>query len=77
MAYWVFVVLVLFAVTVALVLPRYRLKKAIEAPFPAAWVAIVERNIAIYAQLPMPLRLQLRGLIKQLRFRTWWPWMAL
>jgi Mlc titration factor MtfA (ptsG expression regulator) len=64
-AYWVFVVLVLSAVTVALVLPRYRLKKAIEAPFPPEWVAIVERNIAVYPQLPMPLRLQLRGLIKQ------------
>jgi len=63
--YWVFVVLVLLAVTVALVLPRYRLKKAVAAPFPGEWVAIVERNIAIYRNLPMELRMQLRNLIKQ------------
>ena len=65
MAYWVFVGLVLMGVVIALVFPRYRLKKAINAPFPDEWVAIVERNIAIYNNLPMPLRLQLRKLIKQ------------
>ena len=65
MTYWIFVTLVLTAVTIALVLPRYRLKKAIEAPFPDEWVAIVERNIAVYRKLPMDLRLQLRKLIKQ------------
>jgi Mlc titration factor MtfA (ptsG expression regulator) len=63
--YWIFVVLVLIGITLALVLPRYRLKKAIAAPFPDEWVAILERNIAIYRNLPMPLRLQLRSLIKQ------------
>lgn len=65
MNYWIFVVLVLLAVTVALVLPRYRLKKAIAAPFPDEWVAIVERNIAVYQNLPMELRMQLRNLIRQ------------
>jgi len=64
-SYWIFVVLVLAGMTVVLVLPRYRLKKAIEAPFPGNWVTIVERNIAIYRNLPMHLRLQLRYLIKQ------------
>jgi Mlc titration factor MtfA (ptsG expression regulator) len=63
--YWIFVVLVLVAIAVALVLPRYRLKKAIEAPFPDEWVSIVESNIAVYRSLPMPLRLQLRKLILQ------------
>ena len=65
MNYWIFVVLVLVAMAVALVLPRYRLKKAIEAPFPDEWVNIVESNIAVYRSLPMPLRMQLRKLIKQ------------
>ena len=65
MTYWIFVALVLAGITVALVLPRYRLRKAIAAPFPEEWVAIVERNISIYRKLPMPLRLQLRNLIKQ------------
>ena len=63
--YWIFVVLVLVGMTIALVLPRYRLKKAVRAPFPDEWVTIVERNIAVYRSLPMPLRLQLRSLIKQ------------
>lgn len=65
MGYWIFVALVLAGMTLALVLPAYRLKKAIAAPFPDAWVAIVERNIGVYRNLPMPLRLQLRKLIKQ------------
>jgi Mlc titration factor MtfA (ptsG expression regulator) len=65
MNYWIFVVLVLTGVAAALVVPRYRLKKAIAAPFPDEWVDIVERNIAVYKNLPMPLRLQLRNLIKQ------------
>lgn len=65
MNYWVFVGLVLAGMAVALVLPRYRLKKAIKAPFPGNWVTIVERNIAVYRNLPMPLRFQLRNLIKQ------------
>jgi len=59
------VVLALTGIAVALLVPHYRLKKAIEAPFPDAWVAIVERNISVYKNLPMPLRLQLRKLIKQ------------
>jgi len=63
--YWVFVALVLAAVAIALYLPGYRLKKAIARPFPEKWVAIVERNIGVYKNLPMPLRMQLRRLIKQ------------
>lgn len=65
MGYWIFVVLVLLGMAVALVWPRYRLKKALAAPFPEDWIAIVERNIAVYKNLPTPLRLQLRQLIKQ------------
>lgn len=53
------------AITLALVLPGYRLKKAIAAPFPAEWISIVERNIGVYTDLPMPLRMQLRNLIRQ------------
>jgi Mlc titration factor MtfA (ptsG expression regulator) len=65
MTYWIFVALVLIAISTALLVPRYRLKKAISAPFPDEWVAIVERNIAVYPKLPMALRMQLRKLIKQ------------
>ena len=65
MGYWIFVGLVLIGIVIALLLPGYRLKKAIAAPFPDEWVTILERNIAVYRNLPMPLRLQLRTLIKQ------------
>jgi Mlc titration factor MtfA (ptsG expression regulator) len=63
--YWVFLSLAVLAVSAALFIPRYRLKKAIQAPFPDEWVGIVERNIAVYTKLPVPMRLQLRKLIKQ------------
>ena len=39
MTYWIFVALVLLGMVVALGLPRYRLKKAIAAPFPQQWIA--------------------------------------
>ncbi len=62
---WIFLLAVLAAIAVALWVPRYRLKRALAAPFPEDWVAILERNIGVYRNLPMPLRLQLRQLIKQ------------
>jgi Mlc titration factor MtfA (ptsG expression regulator) len=49
----------------ALWIPRARLKKAIQAPFPGEWAQLLENNIQVYRQLPTPLRLQLRKLIKQ------------
>jgi len=63
--YWVFLALAIAAIILALWVPRLRLKKAIQAPFPDEWVEIVERNIAVYRNLPTPLRMQLRKLIKQ------------
>lgn len=65
MGYWIFVALVLAGMVIALVVPGYRLKKAVAAPFPEEWVAILERNIGVYRNLPQPLRLQLRSLVKQ------------
>lgn len=65
MGYWIFLALAIVAIILALFLPRYRLKKAIAAPFPEEWVKIVESNISVYRNLPMPLRMQLRKLIKQ------------
>ena len=62
---WVFLVLVVVAIALALWIPRYRLRRAIAAPFPEEWVQFLERNIGVYRNLPMPLRLQLRLLIKQ------------
>ena len=55
----------LLGIALALLIPRWRLKRAINAPFPQEWVDLLERNIEVYPRLPMPLRLQLRKLIKQ------------
>jgi hypothetical protein len=62
---WVFLVLVVVAIVLALWIPRFRLRRATAAPFPEEWVQFLERNVGIYRNLPMPLRLQLRLLIKQ------------
>jgi Mlc titration factor MtfA (ptsG expression regulator) len=62
---WVFLVLVVVAIVLALWIPRYRLRRAIAAPFPEEWIQFLERNVGVYRNLPMPLRLQLRLLIKQ------------
>jgi Mlc titration factor MtfA (ptsG expression regulator) len=65
MSPWLILSVSLVAITLALWIPRVRLNRAIAAPFPEQWVAILESNIQVYPDLPMPLRLQLRLLIKQ------------
>ncbi len=65
MSPWIILTLVVIAISLALWIPRYRLKRAVAAPFPEEWVLVLERNIEIYRNLPMSLRLQLRRLIKQ------------
>jgi Mlc titration factor MtfA (ptsG expression regulator) len=62
---WMFLALAVASIVLALWIPRYRLQRAIAAPFPTEWVNILEQNIQVYRNLPMPLRLQLRSLIKQ------------
>ena len=66
---WIFLAVVVAVILLALWIPRYRLKKALAAPFPEEWVQILERNIGVYRNLPKPLRLQLRLLIKQFLFQ--------
>ncbi len=62
---WLFLGIVAVLIALALAVPRYRLARAEAAPFPEEWVAILERNIGVYRDLPMPLRLQLRRKIKR------------
>jgi Mlc titration factor MtfA (ptsG expression regulator) len=62
---WIILVVAVVAIALAVLIPRYRLMRAVAAPFPEEWVGILERNIEIYPNLPMPLRLQLRKLIKR------------
>jgi len=66
---WIILIAVLAAIALALWVPRYRLKRALAVPFPEEWVEILERNIGVYRNLPMPLRLQLRQLIKQFLYQ--------
>ena len=60
---------VIIAIVLALAIPRWRLRRAVAAPFPQEWVDILERNIEVYRNLPMPLRLQLRKLINVIKLR--------
>ena len=62
---WIFLSVVVAAMALAWWIPRFRLQRAVSAPFPAQWVEILERNIEVYRNLPMPLRMQLRKLIKR------------
>jgi Mlc titration factor MtfA (ptsG expression regulator) len=62
---WLFLAFVVAAIGLALWVPRWRLRRALAAPFPDEWVQILERNIAIYRNLPDSLRQQLRRLIKE------------
>lgn len=62
---WIFLALVVAAIVIALWIPRFRLRRALAAPFPGEWVGILDRNIGVYPSLPKPLRIQLRRLIKQ------------
>lgn len=66
---WIFLGITVFVIALALWIPRFRLKRAIAAPFPDQWVEILERNIGVYQNLPMPLRLQLRKLIKRFLYQ--------
>ena len=44
---WVFLVLVVVVIVLALWIPRYRLRRAIAAPFPEEWVQFLERNLGV------------------------------
>ena len=66
---WIFLGAVVAAIALALWIPAWRMRRALRAPFPEAWIGILERNIGVYRHLPMPLRLQLREKIKRFLYR--------
>ena len=49
----------------ALGLPRWRLKRALARPMPAAWTAHLQRNIPMYARMSGELQHQLGKLVQQ------------
>lgn len=62
---WIIIASALLLIALFFWIPRYRLKRALAVPFPEEWASLLEQNIDVYVRLPMPLRLQLRQLIKQ------------
>jgi Mlc titration factor MtfA (ptsG expression regulator) len=65
MSPWIILIAAVIALSLGLMVPRWRLKRALAAPFPEEWAAILENNIGVYRNLPMTLRHQLRLMIKQ------------
>ena len=62
---WLFLALALTAIALSLWVPRLRLRRALAAPFPAAWEEILRRNIEVSRSLPASLAARLRMLVKQ------------
>lgn len=57
--------LAMLAIALAFLAPGWRLKRALRQPMPAAFVAILRRNIPIYSSMPAPLQEQLHKLVQQ------------
>jgi MtfA peptidase len=53
------------ACAAAMLLPRWRLRRALTKPMPREFVAILERNIAVYGSMPAPLQAQLQRIVLQ------------
>lgn len=53
---WWLLGLGLAAIALAVLIPRWRLARALARPFPDAWRTALERNVALYSRLPGPLR---------------------
>ena len=66
---WIFLTAVVVAIALALWIPAWRMRRALKAPFPQAWIDILERNIGVYTDLPADLREQLRLKIKRFLHR--------
>jgi Mlc titration factor MtfA (ptsG expression regulator) len=56
---------IILAAVAAFAWPAYRLRQAVDEPFPAEWRVILKRNFPVYRRLPTDLQLQLKKLIKQ------------
>lgn len=53
------------AIALPLAWPRWRLRRALKKPLPAAAIAVLERNVPLYRRMPADLQLQLRQLVTQ------------
>ncbi|AIY41064.1 protein of unknown function DUF980 [Collimonas arenae] len=53
------------AIVLAVWIPKFRLKRAMQSRFPDRFVVILTKNIPIYSRMPSDLQLQLQQLMKQ------------
>lgn len=61
----ILLVAIILAAVAAFAWPAYKLRQAVEEPFPTEWRKILKRNFPVYRNLPTDLQLQLKKLIKQ------------
>ncbi|HPE60056.1 MAG TPA: zinc-dependent peptidase [Thiolinea sp.] len=59
-----FLLAIILAGLAFILLPWYRLRKALQQPFPEAWRRILARNFPVYRRMPTNLQLQLKKLIR-------------
>jgi Mlc titration factor MtfA (ptsG expression regulator) len=57
------------AIALAMMAPGWRLKRALKQPMPAAFIAILRRNIPIYRNMPAQLQGQLHRLVQQFLYQ--------
>jgi Mlc titration factor MtfA (ptsG expression regulator) len=69
MEVWLWSTAITMAIAAALLVPGWRLKRALRQPMPARFIAILERNIPVYARMAPPLRAQLHKLVQQFLFQ--------
>ncbi len=62
---WLLLALGLGAIALAVAWPRWRLRRALETPFPEAWKTILAQNSAYYSRLPDALVERLHGRIQR------------
>ncbi len=63
------IAVLLSAIAAASAYPGWRLKRALAAPMPAAWLATLERNIPIYRNMSGELQHQLQKLVQQFLYQ--------
>lgn len=61
----ILIAVVVVALVAAMAYPGWRLRRVLAQPMPAAWDAILRRNIPVYPRMPADLQAQLRRLVQQ------------
>lgn len=60
---------IVLAIAAAMLAPGWRLKRALAQPMPPAWIAILDRNVPIYARMEASLQQQLHRLVQQFLYQ--------